>query len=161
MAIAYLGLGANLGDAQTTVLQAAAALREHQAVTAFKLSSLYRSQPWGITEQPEFINAAAELHTELPPLELLELCLELEQQSGRQRREKWGPRELDIDLLLYGELQLNHQRLVIPHPHLAERLFVLQPLIELNPQLTHPLGGQPLTQLLAELPRSPGDLVRL
>jgi 2-amino-4-hydroxy-6-hydroxymethyldihydropteridine diphosphokinase len=161
MPIAYLGLGANLGDARKTVQAAADSLRDHQAVRSLKLSSLYRSKPWGITEQPDFINAAAELHTELAPLELLALCLKLEERFGRQRREKWGPRELDLDLLLYDSLQLEQEQLVLPHPHLTERLFVLQPLVELAPQLVHPVNGRPLAQLLAELPRSPDDLKRL
>jgi 2-amino-4-hydroxy-6-hydroxymethyldihydropteridine diphosphokinase len=158
---AYLGLGANLGDAPAAIRRAAAQLRAHPDVRALRLSRLHRAKPWGVEDQPDFVNAAAQILTRLEPEALLDVCLELERQAGRRRRIKWGPRELDIDVLLYGDRPLETARLSVPHPHLHERIFVLQPLLELDPGLIHPVSRRPLTDLLAELPRSAGDLTPL
>lgn len=121
-------------------------------------SSLYKSPPMGPPDQPEYINAVAQLDTELSPEALLEALLALEKRHGRERGEKWGPRSLDLDILLYGNEQIDNERLTIPHPGLPERAFVLYPLQEIDKDLTIP-GQGPLRDLLARCPR--GGLERL
>jgi 2-amino-4-hydroxy-6-hydroxymethyldihydropteridine diphosphokinase len=136
MSTAYVALGANLGDPAATVLAAFGALANlnHSRVT--RTSSLYRTAPMGITEQPEFINAVAQLETTLAPEALLDELLALEQRFGRIRSERNGPRTLDLDLLLYDDLELELPRLTLPHPRLHLRAFVLLPLAEISPDLS-------------------------
>jgi 2-amino-4-hydroxy-6-hydroxymethyldihydropteridine diphosphokinase len=146
---AFVGLGANLGERERTIRAAATLLG------AERMSSLRETAPWGVVEQPLFINAAAELETELPAVQLLERLLEVEQQLGRRRgTRRWGPRTIDLDLLLYGEEQIDIPGLTVPHPHLHEREFVLVPLVELDPQLGVP-GRGTVSTLLAELQSAP------
>lgn len=138
---AYIALGANLGDPASTVRAAFAALAELPGSRLVRSSSLYRTAPVGITEQPEFVNAAAELATGLEPEALLDALLAVEQVFGRVRAERNGPRTLDLDLLLYDDLQLDLPRLTLPHPRLHLRAFVLQPLAEIAPELQLPGRG--------------------
>lgn len=138
--LAYVGLGANLGQARATLdaaLQALAGLPETRMVA---VSSVYRSAPVQ-AQGPDFFNAVAELSTTLAPLALLRALQAIEQAHGRQRPYRNAPRTLDLDLLLYGELVLNAPELTLPHPRLHERAFVLEPLVELHPDLRHPLLG--------------------
>lgn len=139
---AFVGLGANLGD---PVAQVRAALRDLDAIDATRLvraSSLYRSAPWGGVEQPAFINAVAEVETRLAPRELLDALLAIEQRHGRIRDgNRWGPRTLDLDLLVHGDRRIDEHGLLLPHPHLAERAFVLVPLAEIAPDLRVPGVG--------------------
>jgi 2-amino-4-hydroxy-6-hydroxymethyldihydropteridine diphosphokinase len=141
MNIAYVALGANLGDPAATVLAAFGALANLAETRIVHTSSLYRTAPLGIAEQPEFINAVAALQTTLAPETLLEALLDLEQRFGRLRAEKNGPRTLDLDLLLYNELELQLPRLTLPHPRLHLRAFVLLPLAEIAPHLQLPRRG--------------------
>jgi 2-amino-4-hydroxy-6-hydroxymethyldihydropteridine diphosphokinase len=140
MTIAYVALGANLGDPVATVCSAFAALAELPQTTLAAMSPLYRTAPVGITEQPEFINAAARLETELAPEALLDALLAIEQEFGRVRGERNGPRTLDLDILLYGDEVIDTPRLSLPHPRLHLRAFVLCPLADLAPTL--PLPGR-------------------
>lgn len=145
MTVAYIGLGANLGEREETIRAAVAKLPGVVAV-----SPLRETDPVGVTDQPRFLNGVAALETELAPRELLDVLLAIERRLGRERRERWGPRTIDLDLLLYGDEVIDEDGLKIPHPRLHERRFVLEPLADLAPQLVVPgLGG--VEDLLAEL----------
>lgn len=137
--LAYVGLGGNLGDARTRILGAFGALARIPRTRLLRRSRLYRTRPWGIAGQPDFINAAAELDTRLTPRELLDALLAIERANGRVRdARRWGPRTLDLDLLACGDLRIDEPGLTLPHPRIGERAFVLMPLAELAPQL--PIG---------------------
>ncbi|MEZ2127347.1 MULTISPECIES: 2-amino-4-hydroxy-6-hydroxymethyldihydropteridine diphosphokinase [unclassified Sinorhizobium] len=145
---ATLGLGGNLGDpirAMTSALQILDA-RDDCAVIA--VSRLYRTPPWGKTDQSFFFNACAELETTLEPEALLDVCLGVEKEMKRERKERWGPRTLDIDILTYGDLLLATPRLEIPHPRMTERGFVLMPLADFAPDLT--VKGRTVVEWLRE-----------
>jgi 2-amino-4-hydroxy-6-hydroxymethyldihydropteridine diphosphokinase len=149
----YLGLGSNLGDRSGLLAQALDALRR-EGIEVLRVSSIYESDPVGpIREQPTFLNAVAELRTELEPDTLLSLCLEIEGSLGRVRdrdRDK-GPRTIDLDLLLAEDAICRSPRLELPHPALTERAFVLGPLLELEPRLADPRDGRPLAEHLARV----------
>ena len=141
MNLAYVALGANLGDPASTVRAAFGALANLPESRVVQCSSLYRTAPVGITEQPDFINAVAALETALAPEALLDALLDLEQRFGRIRAERNGPRTLDLDVLLYNRLEIDLPRLTLPHPRLHLRAFVLQPLAEIAPDLQLPRRG--------------------
>jgi len=137
----FVGLGANLGDAQATLAQAVQGLAALQATQVVAVSSVYRSAPID-AQGPDFYNAVAELRTELAPMPLLRALQALEQAHGRERPFHHAPRTLDLDLLFYGDRVLDEAELTLPHPRLHERAFVLWPLADLAPDLRHPqLGG--------------------
>jgi 2-amino-4-hydroxy-6-hydroxymethyldihydropteridine diphosphokinase len=141
MADIFLGLGSNLGDRASALRSAAAALAAHPAIRLRAVSTFRRTAPVGGPAQPDFVNAAARLESSLPPRTLLDLVLALERRHGRRRGARNGPRTLDLDLLIYGALRLREPGLELPHPRLAERAFVLEPLAELAPRLPLPGGG--------------------
>ena len=145
---AALAFGGNIGDPVAAFAAALKGLRAHPDVTLGRLSSIYRTPPWGKTDQPEFLNMAVLVETSLAPQELLAFCLELEKAGGRERRERWGPRTLDIDILTYGDAVIDQAQLQIPHPRIAERAFVLVPLAEILPQRL--IGERTVAELLAE-----------
>jgi len=134
---AYVGIGANVGDVETTIAEAMWQLDSMPQTSIRSQSRLYRTPPWGNTDQPPFVNAVVELQTRLTPRVLLDQLLDIEIRFGRDRSEgeKWGPRELDLDLLIFGNEQLDEPGLHVPHPHLHERAFVLVPLAEIAPKL--------------------------
>jgi 2-amino-4-hydroxy-6-hydroxymethyldihydropteridine diphosphokinase len=140
--IVYVGLGSNLGEREATLRQALAALDSSDGVSVVRISSFRETDPVGKVDQPRFVNAAAALETDLGPRKLLERLLDVERSLGRERsrEERWGPRTLDLDLLLYGEETIEEPGLEVPHPRLAERAFVLEPLLELDPDLRLPDG---------------------
>jgi len=143
--VAYVGLGANLGDREAAIRAAAAAL------PATRLSTIRETEPWGYADQPPFLNAVAEVETDLSPRALLERLLEIERSLGRRRGgPRWGPRTIDLDLLLFGAQTIDEPGLIVPHPRLAERAFVLEPLAELAPSLLV-VGKGTVQALLAEL----------
>ena len=144
MTRAAIGLGANLGDAAATLREAIAALARLPATELLRTSRLYRTPAWGRTEQPDFINAVALVETALPPRELLDALLVVERSFGRVRLdgERWGPRTLDLDLLLYGDQVIDEPGLRVPHPHLHERAFALVPLVEIAPNAHIPGVGE-------------------
>lgn len=151
MSRAYIGLGSNLGDPRAQVLRGFDALSRLPDSQLLARSGLYRSAPWGVTDQPEFVNAAAEIETALASRELLEALLGIERAAGRDRSgTRWGPRVLDLDLLLYGDLECDEPGLTLPHPHLHERAFVLLPLNDLGPNLEVPGRGR-VRELLARV----------
>ncbi|MFC3549782.1 2-amino-4-hydroxy-6-hydroxymethyldihydropteridine diphosphokinase [Lysobacter cavernae] len=135
--VAFVGLGSNLGDSVGTVRTALSALDTLAQTRLLRASRLYRTPAWGVTEQPDFINAVAMLETSLTPPALLAGLLAIEHRAGRDRRadgsDRWGPRTLDLDLLLYGDAVVDEPGLHVPHPHLHERAFVLVPLVEIAP----------------------------
>jgi 2-amino-4-hydroxy-6-hydroxymethyldihydropteridine diphosphokinase len=139
---AYVGLGANLGDRERTLLAAADALAAEEGIEVVSVSTLRETEPVGVGEQPRFLNGAAELETTLTARELLDRLLAVEQRFGRVRIPgEHGPRTLDLDLLLYGDEVIDEQGLTVPHPRLHERRFVLEPLAELAPGLVVPGRG--------------------
>lgn len=151
-ALVYLGLGSNLGDSVTTLRSALAMLRAHPAIHNLHVSRLYRSKPIGPQDQPDYWNAAAGFETHLMPHEILSLILAIEKQHGRDRDKQvhWGARTLDLDLLLYSQVIIKTDNLIIPHPYLTQRAFVVYPLLDLNPDLILP-SGEPLTNYLISL----------
>ena len=155
----YVGLGSNLGDRAAMLAAAVAELAGLPATRVVRLSSIYRTTPWGLREQPDFYNQVAELSTGLGPHELLEAALAIEARLGRRREVRWGPRTIDIDLLLYGEVALATPQLTLPHPRMLERAFVLVPLAELAPNLT--IAGRTVAEHLAALGDTSADVVRV
>lgn len=149
MTRAYLGLGSNLGNREENLKNALQQLAAHPGIQACRSASLYETAPWGNTQQDWFLNTVAEVETTLTPGELLQVLQEIEQALGRTRTIKWGPRTLDLDILLYGKEKIDLPDLQIPHPRLAERAFVLAPLAELCPELTLPQGR--IQELLAKV----------
>ena len=153
MARAYVGLGTNLGDREATLRRAIELLRER--VDVLFVSSIRETKPWGPVDQPPFLNAAVEIETELTPRELLDLLLDVEGRLGRTREgPRYGPRTIDLDLLVYGEEVLDEPGLAVPHPRLHERRFALEPLAELAPDLVVP-GRGPVSRLLGDYTEPP------
>ena len=150
MSEAYVGLGANLGEREATIREALRLLGEHKGIRVLAVSSLRETDPVGVLDQPRFLNGAARLETELAPRALLDALLDVEQALGRERAERWGPRTIDLDLLLYDRLVLDEPGLTLPHPRLHERRFALEPLAELAPGLELPGRGS-VESLLARL----------
>ena len=145
MTPAYVGLGSNLGDREALIRRAA------EAIGAVRLSTIRETEPWGLQEQPPYLNAVAELETSLTPRQLLDRLLEVEGQLGRERVGlRWGPRTIDLDLLLYGNQVVEEPGLRVPHPYLLERRFVLEPLAELIPAQRIP-GHGTVSEALAGL----------
>jgi 2-amino-4-hydroxy-6-hydroxymethyldihydropteridine diphosphokinase len=142
---AYVGVGANLGDRAATIEAAVAALPGVVAV-----SELRETDPVGVVDQPRFLNGAAALDTTLSARELLDVLLAIERDLGRERRVRWGPRTIDLDLLLYGGETIEEPGLTVPHPRLHERRFALEPLLDLDPELAIPGRGR-VADVLAEL----------
>ena len=135
----FLGLGGNLGDRRQLMRSAVADLR--QLLDDVRVSALYESAAWGVTDQPAFLNAVVRGRTSLAPLDLLDATQDIERALGRVRDQRWGPRLIDIDILLYGAERIDEPRLVVPHPYLNQRGFVLRPLADLAAGLTLPDGS--------------------
>ena len=144
----YVGLGSNLGDREATIRDAVDRIRRLPATSVVRVSSLRETEPVGYEEQPPFVNGVAELETTLEPLDLLDRLLAIERDLGRTRDgPRYGPRTIDLDLLLYGDVVIDHPRLTLPHPRIAERAFVLEPLAELDGGLRVPGRGTVQTLL--------------
>lgn len=150
MILCYLGLGSNVGDRAGMIARAVVCLVSGGAVVLRKMSGLYITEPWGRTDQPDFVNAAAEVETHLAAGDLLAEAKRIEGCLGRRGRARWGPREIDIDILFYGGQVVQEEGLVIPHPLVRERVFVLAPLAEIAPGLVDPETGLEVGAYLEE-----------
>lgn len=144
---AYVAFGSNLGDRLGTIKSAIAELRQSPEVFVQKISSVYETEPVGYLDQGPFLNGVLELEAQLSPQDLLESLLAIEIHHGRVREQHQGPRTLDLDLLFYGDLRLEEADLILPHPRLHERAFVLKPLLEIAPSLVHPVLGKTVEEL--------------
>ncbi|WP_298834255.1 2-amino-4-hydroxy-6-hydroxymethyldihydropteridine diphosphokinase [uncultured Planococcus sp.] len=133
MNLSYLSLGSNMGNRFEMLRQAVSQLATHAAIRITRISSLYETDPVGYTDQEPFLNMVVELETELEALPLLDVCQEIEQNLQRKRLVRWGPRTIDLDILLYNQDNFETERLTVPHPRMHERAFVLIPLLEVNP----------------------------
>lgn len=152
MTKAYLGLGTNLGQKKENLEKALEILNSHGSVQVLKVSSFYETDPVGYENQDKFLNAAVVCETSMGPYELLDFIQEIEKALKRVREIRWGPRTIDVDILLYDSLELlDEPRLIIPHPRMVEREFVLAPLSEIAPEMVHPGTGKSIALLLEEL----------
>jgi 2-amino-4-hydroxy-6-hydroxymethyldihydropteridine diphosphokinase len=158
MSIVYLGLGSNLGDRRANLTAAATGLPP--AATVLRASGIYETQPWGYLEQPAFLNQVLETETNLAPTDLLAALKRLEAGLGRLPTFRYGPRLIDLDILLYDQLVLDLPDLVIPHPQMAQRAFTLVPLAELAPGLVHPQLGINMAQLKDKIDLSGVKLIK-
>ncbi|MGB2754546.1 MAG: 2-amino-4-hydroxy-6-hydroxymethyldihydropteridine diphosphokinase [Phycisphaerae bacterium] len=155
MTTVYLGLGSNLGDRRRNLEAALEALRAHPQIAVSAVSSFLETDPvGGPPGQGKFLNAAAKIETDLSPEALLEELKRVERALGRREGPRWGPREIDLDILLYGDAVLETPDLMIPHPRLRERRFVLEPLAEIAPAARDPVTGRTVRELLALLDRT-------
>jgi 2-amino-4-hydroxy-6-hydroxymethyldihydropteridine diphosphokinase len=145
--LTYLGLGSNLDDPQRQLESAIEAIRQLPRTKVLRRSPMYVSQPWGKLDQPDFLNMVVEVRTSLAPDSLLRYCKEIEAEHGRLEGERWGPRQLDIDILILGDRVIHTPTLEVPHARMWERAFVLRPLADLRPDLKSP-DGTPITELL-------------
>ena len=148
----YLSLGGNLGEPARSMAAALRILDADANTRVVDVSSLYRTPPWGKLDQPDFLNAAAEISTTLAPRALLDLCLDAERRLKRVREERWGPRLIDIDILVFGDRIIHETGLEVPHPRMLERAFVLAPLAEIAPGLA--VGGRSVSERLVAVDTS-------
>ena len=147
----YIGFGSNIGDRLGHIRNAIHTLSKTEGITLQKMSSVYKTDPVGYEAQSEFLNGVAAIQTSLPPLSLLHTLKNIETVIGRQHRIRWGPREIDLDILIYGDLCLQTEKLIIPHPEMHRRRFVLAPLAEIASDLVHPVFQETVQTLLEHL----------
>ena len=147
----YLGIGSNLGDRKKNISSAFEALDKEKDISPVRISTIYETEPEYVKNQPKFLNCAVEMSTLLSPHGLLGRLKKIEKKLGRTEGELWGPRVIDLDILLYGSLIADQPWLQIPHPRFEERIFVLLPMAEIAPDLRHPVSGKTMKELLREL----------
>lgn len=147
----YIGIGSNLGEREENC-ERAIGLLEEKGTRVIKRSSMIETEPWGVTDQPAFINMAIQIETELSPVELLKLLKETEKEVGRRPGMRWGPRVIDLDILLIDDLVIKSDRIEVPHPQIRNRDFVLRPLAEIAPDLIHPVFKKTIGEMVQEIP---------
>ena len=145
--ISYIGLGSNIDDRINYIDRALELLNESPQCKVNSVSSIYESKPYGYTEQNNFLNCVAEISTSLELNKLLKLTKEIEQKIGRQKREKWGPREVDLDILFYNSMVYSDEKLTVPHKDILQRDFVLVPLCEIASEFIHPVVKKKICEL--------------
>jgi 2-amino-4-hydroxy-6-hydroxymethyldihydropteridine diphosphokinase len=146
MNTAYISIGSNIGDRLHHLAEAIRALHSHQQIEVVKVSSIYETAPVGYTEQADFLNLVLRVETSLDPYELLAACQDIENGLGRVREIRWGPRTVDLDILLFNNDNIEAENLLVPHPRMGERAFVLVPLLEIAPTIGHPVTGIPFAK---------------
>lgn len=156
----FIALGSNLLEREKNIKSAIMLISENPSIKVIKESSLYETEPWGNIEQGDFLNSVIEVSTTLAPHELLTFLKETEKKLGRTEAPKWGPRIIDLDIVLYGERVIREVGLAIPHPSMHERAFVLVPLCEIAPGVTHPVLKKTISELLTGL-KDAGEVKRL
>jgi len=149
---AYIAIGSNMDAPAENCIEAANSLNDHPAISISSRSSLYETEPFGKSDQDWFVNSVVEVTTRLSPEHLIEACLAIENEMGRSRDEKWGPRIIDLDILFYDDFVFKEKNLEIPHPGITERSFVLEPMNEIAPDFVHPKLKKNIETLLAEIP---------
>nr|WP_211250164.1 2-amino-4-hydroxy-6-hydroxymethyldihydropteridine diphosphokinase [Mesoaciditoga lauensis] len=147
---AYIAFGSNMGNRKEMILSAMEKMKEN-GMNFLKISTFYETKPYGVTDQNDFMNCVAEIETELTPMSLLDDLLNIEKSLGRVREKRWGPRTIDLDIIFYDKKIVNFANLIIPHPDLQNRLFVLEPLFEIAPKYVHPLTHKSVEEMLKEL----------
>lgn len=147
-----IGLGSNLGERDKNIRTALEKMQE-KGIELLRVSSVLETEPYGYTDQPKFLNAVCLVETNLTPDQLLDVLLEIEKEMGRVRERKWGPRIIDLDIIFYEDLVLESERLIVPHPDMHNRWFVLAPLAEICPDYVHPKLKKTVRELLQELTR--------
>jgi 2-amino-4-hydroxy-6-hydroxymethyldihydropteridine diphosphokinase len=157
--IAYIGFGSNINDRLTYIKKAANEIEQHNNCKIIKFSSVYETKPYGETNQPYFLNAVAKTTTALSVLELFRFIKNIEKKLGRKETYKWGPREIDLDLLFYNDIEFSDENLTVPHPGIPQRDFVLTPLIEIEPALFHPVLKQKISDIY--IPESERNIIRV
>lgn len=150
MPVAYLGFGSNIGNRSEFIEKAIEEVRGLKGTEIIKLSSIYETEPWGVSGQGDYLNSAAEIRTELEPQELLGELKRIEKTLGRSDAKRWSEREIDIDLLFYDDRIIDAEAMKVPHPQIENRRFVLVPLTEISPLLIHPVFKKSVTELLRE-----------
>ena len=153
MVSCYLGLGSNISDRVGMIARAVTCLGSQGDIVLRRVSHMYLTKPWGNIDQDDFVNAVAAIETHLEPSQLLAKVKTIEGELGRRPTPRWGPREIDIDILLYGDRIVREDGLTIPHPYICERTFVLVPLVEIAPGVVHPQTGLKLSSYLEDITR--------
>ncbi|MAT39503.1 MAG: 2-amino-4-hydroxy-6-hydroxymethyldihydropteridine diphosphokinase [Ectothiorhodospiraceae bacterium] len=148
----FIGMGSNVGDRLNYLQQATELMSEQEGVELLKASSVYETEPWGEPDQDEYLNCVLKLQSSLEALELLHQLKSIEKQIGRKERKKWGPREIDLDILFYGDEIISTDELTVPQENMRVRRFILVPLVEIAPDLKHPEFAQTMNDLLAICP---------
>lgn len=148
---AYISIGSNIGDKEKNLIEAINNLEDVKGIIIDKVSSFIKTEPWGLKEQDEFLNGAIKIKTILSPRELMEVLLNIEKTMKRERIVKWGPRIIDLDIILYDDLVTDDEYVTIPHPRMEEREFVLKPLSEIAPNKVHPLSKKRIFKMLEDL----------
>lgn len=144
----YIGLGSNTGNKMENLNRAVDEMSNTEGIRIQNRSSMYITEPWGKIDQDDFVNQVIEIETLLSPLQLLSALQKIEIKMGRQRIVKWGPRNIDLDIILYGNEIIHSSELIVPHPYAQQRLFVLVPLQEINPGIVFPDSGRPIREVL-------------